>query len=370
MNLSEAYYILEIQPPVTFDVIKKAYRKKANETHPDKGGNAKDFIKVQAAYEILCDYHKNPIEQEIPIPDELKEIIIEIVEEFRKYYFSIEEICNQELDTLQLELITYINKSPRRKLREFNVYFLERWEPTLRKLFKGFNQQCNLLIAKYENWFRGPMEEIISILDEKYKTLLKSYYRNPRFYVIASILFASITVITYLITKSVESTNLMVNGSIYIGTHLLFIPIAWWLYCQTKREEPETVKQIKVLDVVPFRINSETDFVGSHELKKGAMNTINAGFLGAGIGSIFAEAGIEGAIIGVVIGEIANRVMNPTEKIRRMLLEEVQQFISAAKIEIIQYSMETQKKLLDEITEKIINNYESRIKKAVKLLNN
>lgn len=33
--------------------LKKAYRRKAAETHPDKGGNAEDFQLVNAAYEFL-----------------------------------------------------------------------------------------------------------------------------------------------------------------------------------------------------------------------------------------------------------------------------------------------------------------------------
>lgn len=47
------YTILGVSPSDTREVIDKAYRKKAKETHPDKGGKQEDFIKVQAAYEAI-----------------------------------------------------------------------------------------------------------------------------------------------------------------------------------------------------------------------------------------------------------------------------------------------------------------------------
>lgn len=47
------FRILGIKPTSDWDVIKKAYRKKAGETHPDKGGKTADFEKVQNAYEQL-----------------------------------------------------------------------------------------------------------------------------------------------------------------------------------------------------------------------------------------------------------------------------------------------------------------------------
>lgn len=47
------YNILEIQDDATDDEIKSAYRSKAKDTHPDKGGGEKDFQEVNEAYLIL-----------------------------------------------------------------------------------------------------------------------------------------------------------------------------------------------------------------------------------------------------------------------------------------------------------------------------
>ena len=52
------YKILNIDKTATADDIKSAFKKKAMHCHPDKGGNADEFKKVNEAYQILSDPHK------------------------------------------------------------------------------------------------------------------------------------------------------------------------------------------------------------------------------------------------------------------------------------------------------------------------
>jgi hypothetical protein len=60
--LSESYELLGLKPGTSVDEIKKAYRKKAREFHPDinHSPDAKDmFIKITEAYEFLLSYCGN-----------------------------------------------------------------------------------------------------------------------------------------------------------------------------------------------------------------------------------------------------------------------------------------------------------------------
>ena len=50
---SESYDILQIEPPITPEDLKRAYRKMSLKTHPDKGGSNEAFIKVKNAYDHL-----------------------------------------------------------------------------------------------------------------------------------------------------------------------------------------------------------------------------------------------------------------------------------------------------------------------------
>jgi molecular chaperone DnaJ len=59
-TLSKYHDILGVQTTATEEEIKKAYRKKAMESHPDKGGDAEEFKKVLDAYEILTGKKQEP----------------------------------------------------------------------------------------------------------------------------------------------------------------------------------------------------------------------------------------------------------------------------------------------------------------------
>lgn len=50
------FTILGVSSDATEEQVKSAYRAKANQCHPDKGGNQSEFIQVQAAYEAIKQY--------------------------------------------------------------------------------------------------------------------------------------------------------------------------------------------------------------------------------------------------------------------------------------------------------------------------
>lgn len=57
--MAEDYYkLLGVEKSASADEIKRAFRKKAHELHPDKGGDAEKFKKVNEAYQVLSDPQK------------------------------------------------------------------------------------------------------------------------------------------------------------------------------------------------------------------------------------------------------------------------------------------------------------------------
>lgn len=51
----DLYKILGIEKDATLEQVKKAYRQKAKESHPDAGGDAKEFEKISRAHVVLTD---------------------------------------------------------------------------------------------------------------------------------------------------------------------------------------------------------------------------------------------------------------------------------------------------------------------------
>jgi curved DNA-binding protein CbpA len=49
------YDILGVKKDVKPEDVKRAYRRKARDTHPDKGGSKEDFFRVNHAYQVLSD---------------------------------------------------------------------------------------------------------------------------------------------------------------------------------------------------------------------------------------------------------------------------------------------------------------------------
>lgn len=57
---SSPWAILGIEPNASLDAIKRAYRKRALETHPDHGGDGERFRAVQRAYEKAIEKRTKP----------------------------------------------------------------------------------------------------------------------------------------------------------------------------------------------------------------------------------------------------------------------------------------------------------------------
>lgn len=372
MTLSEAYNILGLEKNCTLEEIKSAYRKLVLKTHPDKGGKQEDFIKIQSAYEILCNFNKTDINTddfEIPIPEELRKVIDEIVLDFNRIYSQAENLCNKKFDLFYNDMNNYIKVATRDQLKNFNQTFSEKWNLFIKNLFKEFNMNCNSLIKKYDGWFSKSMEVFF---EEIYLSELKNYKNNPRFYLYLFLLFIA-SLIASFITFGTSNMIAILIIIISMPINLFLTKFIWKIDCDSRKKK---VEDLQILDIKPFKVSDNFDFSSSntlkegHKLKKDGLSTGgSAGILVAlASGKNFFGDALIGGAIGYAVGTVIDRFMNPTEKMRAQLQNEFENLMKLAHQEILEYVISSHQELLENLAKKVTDNYENRIKETIKLL--
>lgn len=367
INLNEAYQTLGIQKDCTIEDIKSAYRKMAVKTHPDKGGSQAEFIKVQSSYEILCKFH-NSTEKidnfDVIIPDDLRSIIDEIVKQFNK----VEDMCEFDFNTFYNTTSQYIKTCGRNDLKNFPAKFSTDWNQFINKLFGKFNHNIEYLIERYNHWFDESLEPLF---DDLYKKDAKSYKNNPKFY----LYFILISIPLIYIQHMIVSTSMVSLGISFAITIISFF-LAKFIWDEECKRKKNKYKNIQVLNVVPFRISSNFSFQSSESLRQSSKIKNDVAAAGGSAGVLFALASgknffgdpLIGGAIGLAVGAVVDRLMNPTDKMRNQLLQEFDNLMEMAYPEILEYTVISHQTLLENMSNAIINNYENRVRNTVSLL--
>ena len=116
MDHDDLYRILDVSRSATFDQIKSAYRKKALQHHPDKGGDAEIFKQVSRAYQILSDPKlRSQYDQSLPIPEScLRSPLHVFAESFNQWFEQSPLACSFLKDSCRnvIQLLEMYHKNP------------------------------------------------------------------------------------------------------------------------------------------------------------------------------------------------------------------------------------------------------------------
>lgn len=373
MTLTEAYQILGVKPGCSFEEVKTAYRKLLYIVHPDRGGRASDFIKVRAAYEILCHYYgkaDQTKENDIPIPEDLKKIINEMVRDFTELKNQSNEIFESSFQSFRSYLRHIIQNVERSELKNFGKDFNKYWNEYITELFTELNERNTNLTKKYEQWLGYSLEDIFQ---EKLNYEMEHYLQRPQFY-FQMVLFAGLGfLLSYLVFDF--TTFLGLSLTILISSVSAYLSKPFWdRQCKHKIQQSE---MLDILKVSLFKKTNYPTFEGTQSIFDDGKNLKNNyGWVGFAAGGIF--SGLQGnrampgawigALVGYSIGEVAERIKFPTEQIRQSLDKEVSLLLDHNFTMIESRIHDAFTHELDNLSDDVKRHYESQIKKIVHLL--
>jgi hypothetical protein len=364
VTLHDAYKILGLSRDVTAVQVKAAYRRLVAEAHPDRGGEAAEFIRIRAAYEILTAFLKQgPPEDEIPIPADLRGVIDSIVRDFREHQRWAETETLTQLKTFETRMVTYIQSASRSELRQFSFTFRHSWDAIVGALFEKCNTRCDSILRDYESWYT---ESTQAVFDDLYRKELLHFAWRRRFWEIFLVLGAFAGALTVVIGWG-EPVRRWVSISMIVGAAVL----AFLAYRWRARRQRKTREKVEPLSVVPFEIQNGARFQTEATMRRGRRTTTAMGLAGMFLGNA-ASGGfavpLVGAAAGAALGGVFDRLLNPTGQMRRSMQDDLHRFMNMARPQVTGYVLEAHDQLLDNVRGQIVANYQERVKGTVKLL--
>jgi hypothetical protein len=378
MTLSEAYDILGLSPDARTADVKAAYRRRVTEAHPDQGGTAAEFIKVRAAYEILLAFLKDRVPEaapeaapegaaeepfeDVPIPEDLRVVIDQIVAEFRQHQRWAETETLAQLAAFEAHMTKYIQMASRAELRQFTSVFSTSWDAILNALFTKCNRRSDAILQRYESWYT---ESTQAVFDDMYRKDLLSFARRRRFWEVFLIIGAIAAALTVVIGWGEP------RRWISIALLVLAFGLSFALYWRSARRRRKVRQKVEPLSVVPFEFPRHAQFPTETVLRKGRRTTAAFGMAGLALGSAasggFAIPAVA-AVAGAALGGAFDRFVNPTGRMRESMQADLLRFMNSARPQVVRYVLEAHEQLLDEVRVKIADSYQERVKSTVKLL--
>jgi hypothetical protein len=364
VTLHEAYQVLDLPSEATAVQVKAAYRRLVANAHPDRGGQAAEFIRIRAAYEILSAFlEQGPPDDEIPVPPGLRDIIDSIVTDFREQQRWAEAETLAHLAAFEKHMTSFIQKAPRAELRRFSSTFSNSWDAVINALFIRCNDRCDSLLQRYETWYA---ENTRAFFDSLYRRELLSFAWRRQFWEVFVVLGAIAGALSVVVGWEGPWRRWVSPGMIMVAAGVSFFVYRW-----TAKRHRKVRAKVEPLSVVVFEINKNGRFPTEITLRRGRRTTAALGLAGIFLGNA-ASGGLAvpvvGAVAGAALGGAVDRLLNPTGRMREGMTADLRRFMAMARPQVTTYVLEAHAELLDEVRGQIVNNYQERVTETVKLL--
>jgi hypothetical protein len=376
VTLNEAYQILGLKHDATAAEVKASYRHLVATAHPDRGGSAADFIRIRAAYEILCAFVEPRLSvagsdgrggessaEDMPVPPELREVVDAIVADFREQQRWAEAETLAHLAYFEKRMHSYIQDASRAELRSFSTVFNQNWDAVITALFAKCNSRCDGVIQRYEKWYT---ESTQALFDSLYRRELLRFGLRRRFWEVFVLLGAMAGALSVVIGWGGPWRRWVSLALVLAAAGIAFVAHRW-----TARRGRRTREKVEPLSVVVFELGKNARFPTETVLRRGSRTTAVLGLAGAYLANIASSAlavPVVGAVAGAAVGGVLDRFLNPLDRMRQSMLHDLRRFMSGARAEVTAYVLEAHNQLLDDIRVQIVQNYQTRARGVVRQL--
>jgi DnaJ-class molecular chaperone len=192
MKKKTLYEDLDIDKGATPEIIKKAFRKKAKQTHPDNGGKPDEFRTIAMAYNILSDEEKRKRYDNGENPDHINQSNKQ--ERVLNMVFAIfNNIVDRNIDLVHHNLFDMMRQNIQANQQNFksekdrNQNIIERYNNIIGRIKK--NDKSALFIQLLDDKIKGcnaiiiHLDDNISMCDDALKLIKECEYETETQYV-------------------------------------------------------------------------------------------------------------------------------------------------------------------------------------------
>ena len=365
MKLSEAAHLLGIESSnPSIDEIKSSYRKLAQIYHPDvqETGNAKYFLKISAAYELLkkrfLDSNYIDIVEEVDQEEldtrlaSVNRAYENIVKEFQSKYEKIISSLYKEADIklASYEMASQLYENIEKDIESIinsHIFELTSW----------FNDNIAKLAEEYDDWINSFLKDTYEELRDRELT---NWYRSPfliRHFIVGGILNLCSLTLFFILGHYFIGVSTLVIGS--IGSYFLYKRTVNCAFT-TKKQAFELNHSHMALISKSFQVKIDVQTSQEDMQGRGALSGLVVGA---------SQAGVGGAVAGFLIGAFAGGLFGEKlSDLKQRTATLVQDKITSIESQVVSLLNEQIPIIYQKIISGIKENYEKNKSRTAKFL--
>ena len=163
MTREAARQILGLEPSFSAAELKSAFRRRAFETHPDRGGTAAQFLEVQAAFEFLAQYTGQHFHEAFENNSELEQHIADIERAFESVERETLEYIDQAYQRMGDQIIAALNSYDSHSTLERRIErdVKEVWQRFATNVCHLVDERIAAVADSQERWIQAYLEPAI-----------------------------------------------------------------------------------------------------------------------------------------------------------------------------------------------------------------